>query len=487
MRVGSSLSPSPARALLGGLAWPLPAPPFLAAPTDLPSQGPISGTMHGACGLLHCAALRCAALQGTVHASEAPAVSPRPTSTTRGCTGNAWPSGSGWGPPAPLLLEEKTEGRGRRARRGRRPDPPAVARNWDWPRWRQVPRPLTLWPAVAVLWCWLRHPNRQPTCSWVGNGDGDGNGRPRLQRSLVLSCHAAYPARLPLFQGTKQCSCVGGLDEGATDGPPIAAGQAALAPHVFCFPPRGRPSWEVWPCSGRNLNHRIPRAPVHSACSASSTGHGTPYCIADQHQRPPRPGLVGPSRGASPTPKDPPCWAVSGVPTPSIFHLQTGTSSQSPWGSPTWGSAGQSFRRLPEGGWPSQASEPQPSRTFPLWTDVGTESETAYPNPPAAFSSPTCHRTHVTLAAEEADAAWPLPGARRPNLLCHSTWIPGESPGALFSGHLPETCGTSGLCTKIEDTDGPDDITTHTYRHTNTHTRTARPSAQAVPDGRFGG
>lgn len=317
-----------------------------------------------------------------------PPVSPRPASTTRDCTGNAWPPGSGWGPPAPLLLEEQKD--------------PAVAWNWDWPRWRQVPRPLTLWPAVALLWCWLRHPNRQPTRSWVG--DGNGKARPRPQRSLILSCHAAYPARLPLFQGTKQCSCVGGLDEGATDGPPIAAAQAAqaaLAPHVFCFPPRGRPSWDVWPCRAGTCITGSPGHRWHSACSGSLTGHGTPYGIADQHQRPPRPGLVGPSRGASPTPKDPACWAVSGVPTPSIFHLQTGTSSQSPWGSPTWASAGQSFRRLPEGGWPSQAPEPQPSRTFPLWTDVGTESETAYPNPPAAFSSPTCHRTHVTLAAEE--------------------------------------------------------------------------------------
>lgn len=38
---------------------------------------------------------------------------------------------------------------------------------------------------------------------------------------------------------------------------------------------------------------------------------------------------------------------------------------------------------------------------------------------------------------------------------------PPSKPPGPFSSHLPETCGTSGLCTKIEETDEPDNMTTH--------------------------
>ena len=59
--------------------------------------------------------------------------------------------------------------------------------------------------------------------------------------------------------------------------------------------------------------------------------------------------------------------------------------------------------------------------------------------------------------------------------------LPGSPAApALSLGHLPETCGTSGLCTKIEETDEPDNITTHAYSHTPAQPGTA---PKAVPDG----
>lgn len=355
---------------------------------------------------VRCAALRCAARYGTCVRSSRRLPAALQVCTTRECTGNAWPPGSGWGPPAPLLLEEKTEGRGRR---GRRPDPPAVARNWDWPRWRQVAHPLTLWPAVALL-CFalvlVEAPQQTANTLVGGTWAWEWKWPPsRPQRSLILSCHAAYPARLPLFQGTKQCSCVGGLDEGATDGPPIAAGQAALAPRVFCFPPRGRLT--LLGClalSGRNLHHRIPRAPVaFSLFRISHRAWNTVLLLLKLISTNALPGLASSALLEAPPlpPEILPAGPCQACPHPQSSTFRPVHPPNLRGGPPTWGSAGQSFRRLPEGGWPSQASEPQPSRTFPLWTDVGTESETAYPNPPAAFSSPTCHRTHVTLAAEE--------------------------------------------------------------------------------------
>lgn len=78
------------------------------------------------------------------------------------------------------------------------------------------------------------------------------------------------------------------------------------------------------------------------------------------------------------------------------------------------------------------------------------------------------------------------PSGRRPKKPPRATLlgIPSENSGAFFSCHLPETCVTSGHCTKIEETDEPDDITTHAYSHVPIYTSAQPgPPPKGVPDG----
>lgn len=132
----------------------------------------------------------------------------------------------------------------------------------------------------------------------------------------------------------------------------------------------------------------------------------------------------------------------------------------------------------------SEPHGPHRPEHFRLWTDVGSaHTVTRITRPPVqavpilqrSFPCPTSRPLHPThqrngrmgrkAATGPIGGAWYVSG--------HSTWIP-SGPGPI-SGHLPETCGTSALCTKIEETDEPNKTTTHAYFHTSAQPRPPRP------------